>query len=152
MQCNAMRLQCNTCSRLKTSVNSVHLAPRRTLFSGRCLSCASQRLQGFQDLQGSAQDKCVFCRGGSVFCRVRRREDLCVICRGGITLAGLRTSSTSVPGACRGLQSDVLLSCKNWIKEWPQKGKGLITQAFGVISFEDKIINIFGCVLSEHLY
>ena len=65
MQCNAARLQCNTCSRLKTSVNSVHLAPRRTLFSGRCFSCASQRLQGFQDLQGSAQDKCVFCREAS---------------------------------------------------------------------------------------
>jgi len=30
-QCNAERLQCNTCSRLKTSVNSVHLGPRRTL-------------------------------------------------------------------------------------------------------------------------
>jgi len=110
-QCNAERLQCNTCSRLKTSVNSVHLAPRRTLFK----EVLKLRVSEVARVPGPA-GVCVGCRGISVSSagkRLLQEENLRkgFVCHlQGITLAGLRTSSTSVPGACRGLQSDVLLS------------------------------------------
>ena len=58
-------------------------------------------------------------------------------------------SAGSLPGTPVGRA--VVLQ-KNWITKWSKKGKGLITQALGVISFEDKIINKFLRILSEHLY
>ena len=60
-QCNAERLQCNTCSRLKTSVNSVHLAPRRTLFK----EVLKLRVSEAARVPGPA-GVCVGCRGISV--------------------------------------------------------------------------------------
>ena len=109
--CNAERLQCNTCSRLKTSEYTWCPGGH---FSTRCLSCASRRLQGFQDLQGSAWDAGgrSVSSAGKLLLQVENLRKGFVCHLQGISLAGLRTSSTSVPGACRGLQSDVLLSCK----------------------------------------
>jgi len=67
-QCNAERLQCNTCSRLKTSVNSVHLAPRRTLFKEVLKLRVSEvaRVPGPAGVcVGCRGEKCVFCREAS---------------------------------------------------------------------------------------
>jgi hypothetical protein len=108
-QCNAVLLQCNTCSRLKTSVNSVHLGPGGHFFQG---GAQAARLKGCKD-SGTCRGLCRMQEGECVFCREASSAggELKSVCHlQGSALAGLRTSSTSVPGACRGLQSDVLLS------------------------------------------
>ena len=67
----------------------------------------------------------------------------------GITLAGLRTSSTSVPGACRGLQSDVLLSCKklDLTHFGHRDGKGWPPRHIVTLHWDHQNLNVAGaCV------
>ena len=64
-QCNAVLLQCNTCSRLKTSVNSVHLGPGGHFFQG---GAQAARLKGCKD-SGTCRGLCRMQEGECVFCR-----------------------------------------------------------------------------------
>jgi hypothetical protein len=107
-QCNAERLQCNTCSRLKTSVNSVHLAPRRTLFKEVLKLRVSEaaRVPGPAGVcVGCRGDKCVFCReassAGGEF-----EERMCVSCRG-LRLQGCGHQAPQ----CRELAGDSSRTC-----------------------------------------
>ena len=81
-QCNAVLLQCNTCSRLKTSVNSVHLGPGGHFFQG---GAQAARLKGCKD-SGTCRGLCRMQEGECVFCREASsaggRGIVCVICRG----------------------------------------------------------------------
>ena len=77
-QCNAVLLQCNTCSRLKTSVNSVHLGPGGHFFQG---GAQAARLKGCKD-SGTCRGLCRMQEGECVFCREASsaggEEELCV--------------------------------------------------------------------------
>merc|ERR1719273_1311509 len=64
-QCNAVLLQCNTCSRLKTSVNSVHLGPGGHFFQG---GAQAARLKGCKD-SGTCRGLCRMQEGECIFCR-----------------------------------------------------------------------------------
>ena len=121
-QCNAERLQCNTCSRLKTSVNSVHLGPRRTLIR-EVLKLRVSKVARVPGTAGSAKEKCVFCRrkrllqeGVSSAGEEFEGERICVSSAGEIRLQGCGHQAPQ----CRELAGDASRTCccpeKVWIE------------------------------------